>query len=596
MLKQLFIFIFIVQTLLFADTFKWESNKHASPIKNPLKSISLLVEKDMADFIYAKKPIDLRSSIPPEVQKPPLPTEIKKPLLPPTIKLTRGEFETTKAFKQRVLKRSNLRDKKLQQIEAKYRAEVQQRNKRIEKIVYDYNNKIKERNAILKTLQKRQKNNADQLKKHYALQKEIARTQMGTYASKAVSTIYGQPKLSYKSYDPDTASMRLIVTSYDRHNFQKNITIKIPPSKAKIFKHDIATLTPKVLFDISMGDKEELNFSIKKISINHKGTLYLANDTTSFSVAVPVQVTIDNRATDFSTQESDFTIQKSNTKFALQDPDLSNSFSLGAVAVTADGAIIGVNELLNTIETLPSSKKDPHKWLFMIAIEDYDETDDVMYANRSAVALKSIMQKRFGIMEKHTYALFGTKATSGAIKDKLRAMIARVKKSDTIYFYYSGHGIPSKNGDAFILPKDKVVDFIEHDTFFKLGKIYGMLGASRAKHSFVFVDACFSGKTDNKLLFKGVAPGLIKSKQARYDKKKMTIITAGLDNEFSNMYEEKKYRLFSYYLTEALIDDINDISLLYKKVNLGVLEKSRELGSRYEQNPQIYGNKSMKLY
>jgi len=201
-----------------------------------------------------------------------------------------------------------------------------------------------------------------------------------------------------------------------------------------------------------------------------------------------------------------------------------------------------------------------------------------------------------GIDNKHTYALIEAKATSGAIKDKLQALLARVRKGDSIYFYYSGHGIPSKNGDAYILPRDKVVDFIDTDAFFKLENIYAMLSDSKAKHNFIFIDACFSGKTDNKLLFKGVAPGLIRTKKVPYDEKKMTIITAGKDNEFSNMYEEKRYRLFSYYLTKALIDDIKDVSLLYKKINVDVLQKSRELGNRYEQNPQIYGNQKVKLY
>ena len=141
-----------------------------------------------------------------------------------------------------------------------------------------------------------------------------------------------------------------------------------------------------------------------------------------------------------------------------------------------------------------------------------------------------------------------------------------------------------------------LLDFIEDDPFFKLENIYALMSDSKAKHSFAFIDACFSGKTDNTLLFKGVAPGLIYTKRTPYDKKKMTIITAGEDDEFSNMYKDKKYRLFSYYLTKALMEDINDVSILYKKVNVEVLQKSKEIGSRYEQNPQIYGNTKVSLY
>ena len=232
----------------------------------------------------------------------------------------------------------------------------------------------------------------------------------------------------------------------------------------------------------------------------------------------------------------------------------------------------------------------------MVSIENYAETDDVLYATRSAEAMKKTMQKRFAISDKNTFALFNTKATSGVIKDNFHSLLARVKADDTVYFYYSGHGVPGSDGDAYILPEDKIVDFIDKDQFFKLENIYKELSLAKAKHSFVFIDACFSGKTDNKLIFKGVAPGLIQTKRTVYDEDKLTIFTAGKDTEFSNMYEEKKYRLFSYYLTKSLLANENNVGMLFKKVNLNVLEKSQERGARYIQTPQIYGNQAVRLY
>jgi len=594
-MPKLLFLVLLIQSVLFAETFEWKSDHKTITIKNPLKNILMLVEKDMSKEIYTRKPIDLTHKIPPEVSKPQLPPKIKKPKLPHVLKLVRDDFETTKAFQLRVQNTAKQREKELKRLQEQYRSDVQNRNNKIEELALDYNKKIEERNRVLKALQKLQEDDLKQLKVYYEKKEHEAKKELKHYAANAVSRIYGKPRLLYKSYNADTEMMRLLVTSYDGRNFQKDITMKIPLQQAKGLKESLVNTTPKVVFDINMADNKSISFSINEISIAYKGKRYIANDTTSFTTTAPVYVTIENTIQDFNAKNSELSLQKADQSLMLQNPNLSDTFTLGAVAFAANGSIVGANELVNIIRTLPAHKVDRSKWLFMIAIENYQETDKVQYAQRSAIAMRDILKKRLGIDAKHTFALFDTKASSGAIKDKLEALLVRVKSGDSIYFYYSGHGIPSKEGDAFILPSDKVVDFIEKDPFFKLENIYAMLSDSKAAHSFVFVDACFSGKTDNTLLFKGVAPGLIKTKKIPYDKRKMTIITAGQDNEFSNMYEEKRYRLFSYYLTKALIDNINDLSLLYKKVNLNVLQKSKELGSRYEQNPQIYGNQNIKL-
>ena len=180
------------------------------------------------------------------------------------------------------------------------------------------------------------------------------------------------------------------------------------------------------------------------------------------------------------------------------------------------------------------------KWLFIIAVENYDETDPVSFSKNSAELFKETAQKVFGVKNRNTYALIENDATSGKIKDKFQRLIDNVKEGDIIYFYYSGHGVPvPKTEESFILPKDKIVDYIYKESEFNLSNIYKKLSDSKAEKIFAFIDACFSGKTDNIPLFKGVAPGLIKTKKINFNKKKMVVITAGKDNQFSNSFDEK---------------------------------------------------------
>ena len=586
----------LLQLSLFGETFEWKGSKQSQTVNEPLQELSKMIEKDMSAFIYDKKTIDISQAIPPKIDQPILPTEIEKPHLPEALKLARGEYETTKAFDKRVLAESKKRDLLLKSLQEDYRISVQKRNKRIEALSVVYNEKVKSRNSILKRLQAIQEKDVKRYEAYYKSREPLAKNKIAFFAKDAVDTLYGEAKVRYKGYNPDSENMYLLITSNDGENFTKDVSIKMPPYQAKAFREDLSNVDVSVVFDVEMLESSQIAFSIKEITLSQKEISYLAIDTNSEYIFEPMYVTIDNQAVKFDATSASLDTQNIDTQFALQNPNLNDkSFTFGAVAMTADGAIIGVNQLVNEIKAMPSRKSDSKKWLFMIAVETYDETDNVIYASRSAVAMRDVLQKRLGISRKNTVTLFDEKATSGAIKDNFKRMLSKVKKEDTIYFYYSGHGIPSKSGDAFILPRDKVVDFIADDEFFKLENIYALMSDSNAKHSFAFIDACFSGTTDNKLLFKGVAAGLIRTKKTLYDEERMTIITAGADDEFSNMYKEEKYRLFSYYLTKALMSNVKDIDILYKKVNVQVLEKSKEFGSRYEQNTQIYGNRNIRL-
>lgn len=595
-MKKILFLLFGLQALLFSNIFEWKSSSNTQTIKEPLIEISKLIEDGINRYGDKRNPIDISKVILPKIEKPSLPPEVKLPALPTPIRLTRGEFEKTVDFERRVQIASKKRETELKKLQEEYRIKVELRNKEIVRLSKEYNEKVSQRNQIIENIQLLQKRDNARLKRYYQHQKELAYMHLDEFAKKAVDKVYGKAKLSYVQYNPDAEIMYLQVTSSDGSNFKKKIEISIRPKLAKKLKEKIASITPKVMFDININNNKKLQLGINSIIIPFENTLYTAEDVTSQYVAKEMFITIKNRETNFvDSNETKLALQK-NQEFQLQNPNLNDKISFGTVAYSSNGAIIGSNILLNKAKALPNIQVNPHRWLFMISVEKYAETDNVLYATRSAEALKKTMQKRLGIDDKHSFILFNAKATSGAIKDSFLSLLAKVKSNDTIYFYYSGHGVPGSNGDAYILPEDKIVDFIDKDSFFKLENIYKELADAKAKHSFVFIDACFSGKTDNKLIFKGVAPGLIRLKKTPYDKNKLTIMTAGKDSEFSNMYKKKKYRLFSYYLTKSLLSGEKSITILYKKVNLNVLEKSEEMGDRYTQTPQIYGNESVRLY
>ena len=87
-------------------------------------------------------------------------------------------------------------------------------------------------------------------------------------------------------------------------------------------------------------------------------------------------------------------------------------------------------------------KVDKRKWLFVIGAGKYKETSDILYSRRSAELFAKVASKILGIDPSRSMVLLDKDATSGSIKGQLKGMLRKVKGGDTLYFYYSGHGVP----------------------------------------------------------------------------------------------------------------------------------------------------------
>ncbi len=267
-----------------------------------------------------------------------------------------------------------------------------------------------------------------------------------------------------------------------------------------------------------------------------------------------------------------------------------------SLALKSDIKIIKKSSYSNDIETLllktAQAPIDKTKWLFVIGIEEYDDIDNIAYSNRSAKMFTQTAQKTLGIDARRSYILIDKDATSGKIKDRLQLLVNEVKKGDTIYFYYNGHGVPdpANSAEPYILPKDKIPDFITKESDFALKNIYLKLSNSKADKVVAFIDSCFSGSTDGISLIKGVAAPRIRAKEVTFNKEKMVVLSAGRDTQYSNMYEEKGHRMFSYFLMKSMLNGRKDINKLYGEVSLNVSDTSNELGPLKKQEPTISGN------
>lgn len=253
------------------------------------------------------------------------------------------------------------------------------------------------------------------------------------------------------------------------------------------------------------------------------------------------------------------------------------------------------DELTDLLSLAQSVPQNPKTWLLAIAIEKYDNTSPVVYSTKSGDIFVAAAQKMLGIPKENIVFLRDDKATTGAVKDAVLKISERAEPGDTIYFYYSGHGIPDPvSNEAFILPRDKSVEYVGKEPDLKMRQIYQTLEKSKAAKIVAIVDACFSGMTDGTAVYKGVAAAHFKPK-AYIPTEKMVILTAGKDTQFSNSFDGKKHRMFSYYLIKSILDGRKEMVDIYQDVRLKVKDESRKKGGNYEQEPQMIGNSKLKL-
>ncbi|MEA3513277.1 MAG: hypothetical protein U9R37_06720 [Campylobacterota bacterium] len=125
--------------------------------------------------------------------------------------------------------------------------------------------------------------------------------------------------------------------------------------------------------------------------------------------------------------------------------------------------------------------------------------------------------------------------------------------------------------------------------------LYLLYSDSKASKVVAFVDSCFSGATDGKSVIKGVAASRLVPKKVTFNKSKMVVLTAGKDKQYSNMYEEKGHRLFSYFVMKSLLKGKTNINDIYREVYTNIKDESYKMDDMKIQEPTIDGNLKLKL-
>ena len=479
----------------------------------------------------------------------PIPT----PLLPPLQKYEQDVFESQEEFKARITKAKDARTQQIEAIQRDYRKQVEARNQRV---------------------------------KNYDVKRDFYRN---LAIALAVEELYGTPVLYPTTKTQDEPN-------YDAEN--KTFSMALVFSKSDTFKRNISSVFPDNPsakgFYQKLGEGEALPLQVD-FQIDTKGNIELeqvAFDWQSTTIAGSAVKAITDNSSDKLTVVLG---QKEQVRSMLQNPVIPDK---GFDIWLAQEQKEFNDDIPQLLKRHKKAKVDKRKWLFVIGAGKYKETPDILYSRRSAELFAKVASKILGIDPSRSMVLLDKDATSGSIEGQLKLMLRKVKDGDTLYFYYSGHGVPVPTEDdaPYMLATDHVPDFIHESDYFRLENIYQSLSTSGAK-VVAFMDSCFTGRTDDESVF-GSDKGAVRLKPKELSisaKGPLAVITAGNGKQFSNAFPSRGHRLFSYYLMKAMLEGHTKVSTLYDNVSSEVHKESLNLGGLKEQKPVFQGNRNLTL-
>ncbi len=244
--------------------------------------------------------------------------------------------------------------------------------------------------------------------------------------------------------------------------------------------------------------------------------------------------------------------------------------------------------------------KNPNtkKWAVVIGVENYKKAPYVEFAERDALVTKEYFNKLLGVPTENTFYLSNSDATKTELETLLKSTLKnRVSKEDEVYFYFSGHGVPTNEGESYLLLNDSDPSNPRISAY-AIKELYEDLGSLKTTKSYAFLDTCFSGGTGRTdkvdTLLEGTRPGVMKVNDISLVYSNLVVFTATDINQLSNSYKEQNHGLFTYYMLKGIKGDADNnkdenVSLdeLQSYIKDNVSRESSKLGDTKIQQPLL---------
>ncbi|HDO27839.1 MAG TPA: hypothetical protein ENH02_06960 [Bacteroidetes bacterium] len=274
---------------------------------------------------------------------------------------------------------------------------------------------------------------------------------------------------------------------------------------------------------------------------------------------------------------------------------------------TSNKITANIGNVIDIKQVPPSKMHRPNSVAVVMGIEKYKYFAPAPYAENDAEIMKKYFKDVLGVEK---VFLFTDDEVSGFFFQNIfnpdygELQKAIVKGKTDLFVFYSGHGMPSKDGEkVYLFPSDGRIEALKTQGY-NINTFYKNLEALGARSTTVFIDACFSGvsrptetqEIQNLVAMKGVA---IKPRveQPWENNPDFTVFTSSSFDETSLGFDPSQTGLFTYYVCAGLQGnaDLNKdgkitTGELSEYVTKNVVATSKKILG--VQTPVFYGNKN----
>jgi hypothetical protein len=192
----------------------------------------------------------------------------------------------------------------------------------------------------------------------------------------------------------------------------------------------------------------------------------------------------------------------------------------------------------------------------IIGIADYKNLPRADYANDDARMFYDYAIRALGVKPENIKLLVDADADDIGVYQAFKTWLpSRVRLTTDVYVYYSGHGLPTADGQGiYLLPQRAHRDFIDK-TAITQAEINTAIQAAKPRSVTIFLDACYSGQArTGETLLASARPVTLKVEQQLFPNS-FTVISASQADQISSSSPDLKHGIFSYYLMRGMEGD-----------------------------------------
>ncbi|MBW4598706.1 MAG: caspase family protein [Calothrix sp. FI2-JRJ7] len=206
----------------------------------------------------------------------------------------------------------------------------------------------------------------------------------------------------------------------------------------------------------------------------------------------------------------------------------------------------------------------PKIWLLLVGVNQYidEELPSLRYPALDCQGLAEALEtaiRQFSDIYIATYHDFGQLPVLENVRQSLTTISKGAKSSDTILFYFSGHGIiDAATQQTYLCLRGTRKDNLEN-TAFALQELLQLLETSSARHQLVWLDACHSGGMTLRGSTLNPTPQLLQVLQNAASASNGFYAMLSCDNNQQSWeFPELGHGVFTYYLMRGLRGEAAD--------------------------------------